>query len=550
MHIIDFIMRFDKNNSLYAIAKLSPLSQTMESDSLSDMDGKTPELIFGKPIKGNTGSLELNARFFHYQKELEPQGFSLYLSHSGILKSFYEQALNHVYEGIQIYDRNGYFIFGNHASEALGQYANNDFKGKHILDLYDLREEFSTVLTVLRTQKPVLNRCDRFQVHQGKTLTTINSGYPINGSDSVEGAVVFESDLSTLEQTRKRLMHLETYSEERRTVPTGSLFSFDDIIHRSDSMKDVIHFSKKVSFSDSSILISGETGTGKELIAQSVHNFSPRRHKPFIDVNCSAVPSNLFESLFFGTEKGAFTGSVSGKGYFEMADGGTLFLDEVNSIPPDMQAKLLRTLQDKRFQRIGGAKPLHCDVRVIAASNENLETLITENRVRKDFYYRISTFKIELPRLEERPEDIPLLAMHFLDELKQKYHRTNLQFADATLEVLYGSQWPGNIRELQHVIEYSFTRINEDAVMIEPEHLPGYLQTQDSYSFRQDELPDAADPAPLPEVPYNAQLMAFERELFSTAFAYHNGNISKAAKALGMSRQNLQYHLKKHELID
>lgn len=549
MYIIDLIMRFDKNDSLYTVSTLSPLSQGIGEDALSAMLGKTPDLIFGKPIKEPTGSLELDARFFRYQKKSEPPGFSLFLSQSGILKTFYEQALNHVSEGIQIYDRNGYFIFGNHASESLGQYKNSDFKDKHILDLYDLREEFSTVLSVLRTQKPILNRCDRFQVRQGKTLTTINSGYPIKNAGFVEGAVVFESDLSTLEQTRKRLMHLETYSEDRRSEPSGSLFSFDDILHRSETMRDVIHFSKKVSFSDSSILITGETGTGKELIAQSIHNFSPRRQKPFIDVNCSAVPSNLFESLFFGTEKGAFTGSISGKGYFEMADGGTLFLDEVNSIPPDMQAKLLRVLQDKRFQRIGGTKHLHCDVRIIAASNEDLEALITENRIRKDFYYRISTFKIELPRLEDRREDIPLLAVHFLDQLKKKYSRSDLKFDDSTLLVLSENQWPGNIRELQHVIEYSFTRINDDATSIEPTHLPGHLQTQDSYSFRQEEIPEGTAIELSPELPYSTQLGAFEKELFASAFTHHQGNISRTAKALGMSRQNLQYHLKKHGLL-
>lgn len=550
MSVIDLIIRFDSDFCFSGMQAFGGAQHWLDPHFADNAWGKKPELIFGAPLREAVGTVELNARFYRYQWESEPQGHTLFLSQEGVLLDLYEQALNHVSEGIQIYDRNGYFIFANPASEALEHYESSDFKGKHILDLYDLREEFSTVLTVLRTQKPVLNRCDRFQVRQGKTLTTINSGYPLCNGKTMNGAVVFESDLSVLEQTRKRLSHLESYAESRRPAQAGDLFTFDDIIHQSEAMRDLIHFAKKISFTESSILVMGETGTGKELIAQSIHAFSPRRRKPFIDVNCSAVPSNLFESLFFGTEKGAFTGSISSKGYFEMADGGTIFLDEVNSIPPDMQAKLLRVLQDKRFQRIGGNRYHQCDVRIIAASNEDLSELMEQNRIRRDFYYRISTMKIDLPRLEERPEDIPLLAVHFLGTLGQKYNRHTLRFSEATLAHLTACQWPGNIRELQHVVEYAFTRMPEESDCIEPVHLPGYLTAPEGYSCRRKEILPLKAVALKPAGPLNPQLEAFEKDLITAALKFHEGNITHTAKSLGMSRQNLQYRLRKHSLSD
>lgn len=550
MSVIDLIMRFESDFTLTDIQTFGNTAALLEPGFTNHALGKKPELIFGKPLKDSEGIVELNARFYRYQLEKVTQGHTLFLSQDGVLLDLYEQALNHVPEGIQIYDRNGYFLFGNQASESLELYESSAFKGKHILDLYVLQEEFSTVLTVLRTQKPVLNRCDRFEVKEGKTLTTINTAYPLNNGKTLNGAVVFESDLSVLEQTRKRLSHLESYAESRQPAQAGALFSFNDIIHQSESMKDLIHFAKKISFTESSILILGETGTGKELIAQSIHTFSPRRGKPFIDVNCSAVPSNLFESLFFGTEKGAFTGSVASKGYFELADGGTIFLDEVNSIPPEMQAKLLRVLQDKRLQRIGGNRYHQCDVRIIAASNEDLSELIEQNRIRRDFYYRISTIKIDLPRLEDRREDIPLLAVHFLEALGQKYNRKTLHFSEATLSRLTQTQWPGNIRELQHVVEYAFTRIPEELDCIEPVHLPVYFQVQDGYSYRRKESSTPKAVAFEPEGPLNPQLETFEKDLIAAALKLHDGNISRTAKSLGMSRQNLQYRLKKHSLMD
>lgn len=548
MAVIDIIMHFNGSFSLTEVAVINRSISLLDRWDKDASLGQTPEVLFGAPLQDHEGILELNSHFFCFQLESSADGHVLYLSRSGVLLDLFEQALDRVTEGIQIYDRNGFFIYGNKASEALEQYDNDAFRGRHILDLYELKEDFSTILTVLRTKKTVLNRCDRFQVKQGKSLTTINSGYPLDNKGTLRGAVVFESDLSVLEQVRKRLSHLEHYAANQRPAQAKTLFSFEDIVHQSEIMKEIIHFSKKTAFTDSNILISGETGTGKELIAQSIHAFSPRHNKPFIDVNCSAVPSNLIESLFFGTEKGAFTGSVSMKGYFELADGGTLFLDEVNSIPIDVQAKLLRALQDKRVQRVGGTKHHQCDVRIISATNEDLSALMQQNKIRRDFYYRLATVKIELPGLDQRSEDIPLLAAFFLTHFSEKYRTHPMAFTDEALKILCSSPWPGNVRELQHAVEFAFNRAPDNALHIDASDLPEYLKSGGGSSHRKDSQPSIPSGDTAAVGPLSLQMNAFEKQLIQRAVAFHDGNITNAANTLGMSRQNLQYHIKKHGL--
>ncbi|SDK73575.1 sigma-54 interaction domain-containing protein [Natronincola ferrireducens] len=547
MAIVDIILKVDHELRLKEIIYMGESKKWFSDKTLYRAIGEKLDYIIGTSITSDGGIIEIENKFFKYQWIEEKNGGTLYLSRDGVLLDLYEQTIKQVAEGIQIFDKNGYFIYGNPASEKLEQYKNEDFKGKHVLELYDLREEYSTILTVLRTQNPVASRCDRFKVKNGKTLTTINSGYPLKIKDRIYGAVVFESDLSVLKQIKKRTFNLENYVESNQSPSDDSLYTFDDIVHTSKGMKDIIYFGKKVSLTDSSVLVVGATGTGKELIAQSIHSFSPRRHKPFIDVNCGAVPYNLFESMFFGTEKGAFTGSVTKKGFFEMADGGTIFLDEINSISMEMQAKLLRVLQEKRFQRIGGTKYIQCDVRIIAASNEDFFQLMEEQKVRQDFYYRISTIKINIPPLQERREDIPILAEYFLKNLCNQYNRREIIIAPQALTALLEYSWPGNVRELQHVIEYGFNRASEETEILEFQHLPDYIQSSKSYTHKTAQLPkefvsEVTDTNPKN---FQEQMELYERRIIIDSLILYKGNITQSAKTLGMSRQSLQYRMKK-----
>lgn len=546
--IVDIIIKVDNDFLLKEVLCISECKDWLEDRILSDSIGQRLDYIFDIPITSHEGIVEIQNRFFKYQWVKEIDGGTFFLSRDGVLLDLYEQTIKQVAEGIQIFDRNGYFLYGNPASEDLEQYKSTDFRGKHVLELYDLKEEYSTILTVLRTQKPVINRCDRFKVRTGKALTTINSGYPLKINEKLYGAVVFESDLSVLKQIKTRTGDLESYVESSQNIDLGNLYTFNDIAHTSDSMREVIQFAKKVSLTDSSILIVGATGTGKELIAQSIHSFSPRRSKPFIDVNCSAVPYNLFESMFFGTEKGAFTGSMTKKGFFEMADGGTIFLDEINSMNTEMQAKLLRVLQEKRFQRIGGSRYIQCDVRIIAASNEDFFELMQQQKVRRDFYYRISTIRINISPLEKRKEDIPILAEHFLKKLCNRYNKEALRIEPKALSALIEYDWPGNVRELQHVLEHAFNHVPEEGMLIELQYLPDYLQSNKSFTHKLPKKSNEITVENIASEKFQDQIEFYERKIIIDTLMLHQGNITKSAKSLGMSRQSLQYRMKKLDI--
>ncbi|RKY04365.1 Fis family transcriptional regulator [Candidatus Poribacteria bacterium] len=251
--------------------------------------------------------------------------------------------------------------------------------------------------------------------------------------------------------------------------------TFGDIIYRSEKMAEVIEITKRVASVNSTVLIRGESGTGKELIARAIHQASPRRDGPFIPVNCGALPETLLESELFGHEKGAFTGAIARKlGRFELADGGTIFLDEIGDMPPALQVKLLRVLQDKQFERVGGTKTIKVDVRVIAATNQNLEKLMAEGKFREDLYYRLNVITIFIPPLRERPEDIPILAEHFLRKYCLETKKKIKGFAPETMDILMSYHWPGNVRELENAIEHAVVLAKGD--IITPEDLPFNLR--------------------------------------------------------------------------
>jgi DNA-binding NtrC family response regulator len=248
-------------------------------------------------------------------------------------------------------------------------------------------------------------------------------------------------------------------------TPLDKIQDFEGIIGKSKALMEVLELVAKVAPTDTSVLILGESGTGKEQIANCIHNLSPRKSKPFVKVNCAALPTNLIESELFGHEKGAFTGALERRiGKFEQASGGTILLDEIGEMPPEMQVKLLRVLQEKEIERIGGRTPIKVDVRIVAATNRNLEKEIAEGRFRLDLYYRLNIFPITLPPLRERKEDIPLLAYHFVSRYARKIGKTIADISPKVLKDLTAYHWPGNIRELEHLLERSILLSNGSVI--------------------------------------------------------------------------------------
>ena len=302
---------------------------------------------------------------------------------------------------------------------------------------------------------------------------------------------------------------------------------FGDIIGKSDEMRNVFTLIEKVAPADATVLILGETGTGKELVARAVHERSQRAKKPFVAINCAAITETLLESELFGYEKGAFTGADRRKpGMFELANNGTLFLDEIAEMPQSLQAKLLRVLQEKTVYHLGGTTPIPVDVRIIAATNKDIKKLVNEHRFREDLYFRIAVFPINLPPLRARREDIPLLARHFLAK-----RSTNAQISPEAMELLMDYNFPGNVRELENILERALILSGGGNIL--PEHLPDLeIAIAESASLQ----------------PGETTLDELEKKMLIAALEKAGGNKSKAAKMLGITRRMIYTRLKKYGL--
>jgi two-component system response regulator HydG len=327
-----------------------------------------------------------------------------------------------------------------------------------------------------------------------------------------------------------RYYELEAENEALKSR-VGEQFDFSNIIGRSPKMRDVFEVLALAAPSDATILILGESGTGKELIANAIHQNSPRRERPFVKVNCAALPENLLESELFGHERGAFTGATSQrKGRFELADGGTIFLDEIGDMSPATQAKILRVLQEQEFERVGGSKTLRVNVRVIAATNKNLEEEVQKGTFRQDLYFRLSVVTVELPPLRERREDIPVLADHFLKKYAEKNQRLIRGFAPKSMDLLMRYQWPGNVRELENVVERAVILCRGEYI------LPECLPKQFLDLMGEGESDSGVRPG--------RSIKEVEKELILKTLEQTGGNRTRAAEILGITRRALQYKLK------
>jgi DNA-binding NtrC family response regulator len=313
-------------------------------------------------------------------------------------------------------------------------------------------------------------------------------------------------------------------------------YAFHNLIGKSQGMQDIYSKIEQVADSRTTVLITGESGTGKELVAKALHYNSSRRERPFIALNCAALPETLIESELFGHEKGSFTDATARRvGQFELANTGTLFLDEIGDLSPVTQAKLLRVIQEREFTRIGGVQPIKVDVRIVAATNKNLDELVRKGQFREDLYYRINVIALFLPPLRERGEDIPLLAKHFLAKRLEEERRPPIEFSKDALELLARYSWPGNVRELENFVEQAFIW-SQQAAQITPEHLPTMMKSDSrSSSLRDDTLAG--------RMSLEKAVMEFEREIILDALKRTNYVQTHAANLLGISRRMLKYRM-------
>ncbi len=331
--------------------------------------------------------------------------------------------------------------------------------------------------------------------------------------------------------------------ENAEEQPLG-IPSFQGIVGNSQEMRKVFDLIPRVAAATSNVLITGDSGTGKELVAKAVHQMSPRRDKPFVTVNCGSVPETLMESELFGHKKGAFTGAIATRsGLFETAHQGTLFLDEIAEITPAIQVKLLRAVQEKKFKMVGGTDEITVDVRIISATNRNLEQEVMEGRFREDLYYRLNVIHIPMPPLRERAEDIPLLAQHFLEKYSQQMNKDIKKISAFALDILKNYNFPGNVRELENIIERSVALEASNIVLPDSLTLSSFKQSQARTEATQ-------VPAVLPPngIDLDQCLGQLEKDFLQQALERTRGAKQKAAELLGITFRSFRYRLAKHGL--
>lgn len=494
------------------------------------------------------GELSWNDELFDFIRWESDCGAVYYLKKHTDANFLYQSALEKVMDGVQIYDKDACLVYLNENSRKISEIPDSlSVRGKHLLDMYDVEESISTVLTCLRTAAPVLNRFDTFKTTNGSDVATVNTGYPVFQNKELAGVVVFEQNLEVIQAQIAWLEKIRialTDQEEKLPLAKFSGYTFSNIIGTSQKLMDAVNLAKRVAAQNSSVLLVGETGTGKEVFAQSIHKFSLRKDKKFVAINCAAIPDTLIEGVFFGTQKGAFTGSTNSSGLLEEADGGTLFLDELNSMSLSMQSKLLRVIQEGTFRRIGGNQDQKTDIRFISSCNEIPAQLLKDNVLRKDLYYRLSTVTIDLPPLREHPEDIPLLAEGYISVKAYKYAKSIQSIGPDVITLFSQYNWPGNVRELYNVLDFVLNVV--DGPVIGTAHLPRYLQ-----DIQKPQVLSVGEHQEESWLHHDLQytMDSYESQVLKAVLEYYGGNITRAADCLGLRRQSLQYRMKKYGII-
>ena len=446
-------------------------------------------------------------------------------------------------EGLMVVNRDGIIEYYKPCAKLPEDFGVN-VVGNHLLSVYtELSEENSTVMNTLRTGQITVGE-KQVLTHGDLQITMVTTTYPIlNDAGEIQGAV----DIAQI---------LEARDLKGAPPAAAAQSALDNIVTQSEEMRRLKSMIRSIAQNDSATLLYGETGTGKELFAEALHSLSSRSSRPFLAQNCAAIPENLLESMFFGTERGGFTGAESKKGLFELADGGTLFLDEINSMDIAMQAKLLKALEEQTVRRIGGREDIRFDVRIVCASNEDPEVLVQEGRLRSDFYYRIGVVRLRLPPLRDRREDILPLADHYIRIYNQRMHKQILGLSQMTKDLFLRWSWPGNVRELKNTIEGAFNV--ESSPFITLDSVRGLLEKLENWERQPEAAPAPAAPglsAPptLPQVQERLRqgrvdlkelLAEYESSIITEALR-QTRRLNAAAEKLSMSPQKLQYRMEK-----
>ncbi len=485
----------------------------------------------------------------------------------------FSSVLSQFDEGVIIVDKNGIIVFYNETQAKIDDLSAPEAIGQHIIDIYNVDENNSKTLQCLNTGLPIKNELCFYRTRFGKVANTIHSVFPLFHEQKVIGAICYVKDYKLLE-------NVFTTASRKKSQPNGqnengTKYCFTDIVGADDAFLQAINIARLAANSPSPVMICGETGTGKEMFAQSIHNYSPRNNQRFVAINCAAIPEHLLEGLLFGTTKGSFTNAVDKAGIFEQANGGTLFLDEVNSMPINLQSKLLRVLQEREIRRVGGTTDIPIDLKIISSINsDNPYHSIQQGDLRMDLFYRLCVVSIHIPPLRKLKKGLELLIHHFIDKNNLIMSKKIEGVSDIVMHFFRNHHWPGNTRELAHIIEGAMNMVDYNKKYIDELDLPSHFTVnylkytlgnnktsksivKSNTLFEEEiyhqksgkslkehfKLNNETETASLPQ-----SHQSLEKNMIHNALKKTHGNVSVAALELGISRQLLHYKMKKYAL--
>jgi PAS domain S-box-containing protein len=436
---------------------------------------------------------------------------------------FFNVILDSVADGVFTINEKGEITFFNRAAEEITGFTRKEALGHNCFDIFraNICQTNCALKQTVNTGKEIINLPINIINKDGREIPiSISTAVLQDEKGKIIGGVETFRDLSAIEVLKKELRQQ---------------YTFQDIVSKNHTIQEIFQILPDIAESDSTVLIQGPSGSGKELFANAIHNLSLRKDKPFVKVNCGALPDNLLESELFGYVKGAFTDAKKDKpGRFSLANGGTIFLDEIGDMSPVLQVKLLRVLQDREYEPLGGTSTVKVDVRVVAAANKDLVTLVQSRQFRDDLYYRLNVVKIELPPLSRRREDIPLLVDHFVEKFNLKTGKNLSGVSDEVMVLLMGYGFSGNVRELENIIEHAFVMCKGE--MIELRHLPP-------------ELIESAKETLLEEKEVSKPLQTAEAEAILGALERNKGNRLRTARELGINRSTLWRKIKRYGIV-
>ena len=491
-------------------------------DVFTKNDDQIPICVSSSPIRDNTG--KVSGAVLTFRNVAEVWELMLRLEETNVRlaaeKGKLSSILNSIADGVFTVDSEYRITSFNKAAQDITGFLANEAIGKpcHTVFRSTVCREECPLKTTVRTGEPVSNfEIEIVDRHNRLKPISVSTALLKDTDGRIVGGVETFRDLSQLKELSEQL-HVK--------------YSFASIIGKSHAMQDVFRVIRSAAPSNTTVLIQGDTGTGKEVVARAIHHTSPRKDKPFVAVSCAALPDSLLENELFGHVRGAFTGADSDQpGRFELANDGTLFLDEIGEVSPALQVKLLRVIERKEFERLGDRKTTKVDVRFIAATNRDLQQGVADGKFREDLYYRLNVLTIKLPPLRERAEDIPLLVRHFIERFNAQTGKEIQGVAQKTMDILVDYAWPGNVRQLENAIEHAF--IHCTGGLIQPRHLPEELQRPDRSLIGR---------VAAAERPFDS----LEKELILNALEKASYRRSEAARLLGMSRSSLWRKMKKH----